>query len=812
MENMTEQELDSLLLNKKSENLIKYGVSLNLPKDRKPLEISFEDVDNYDFKKGFTEYLISEDHVHLYFDFDTIQNIDEFDDVCEWLNKVSEVFGPYSYGGYCNNEEMEEIGFRRYDEGGHYLSMYVVFYETAISTIDLQTIMKHTEEKGFVNEGIHPLCDHNVYKLVSKKDGETTRQLFRHVLADKMYTISNKDGKNEAKHGYICEGKKPSTQIVQIRGNERVIVRSEWEKLFTIKKVKREISKEPEGMKEFDDALKEYLKASLIGKKNSDLNVNNELIILNDEEMNELLSEFEPTYDVFTKIVSNLMHSPYSEDDVKRLIENWYFKGEHQNKNTIDLYVDKYYEKIENNKWFYSIIKHLPKEKRSFWIDKFIDVGIDVDEKIDLTDAFSLRDIRTNDYSVKGGGGVGVQKNRFINDLKKCVTVINSAEMLFIVKDYDGVRDTTTLSFLNDKGFEKLMKSIKVGKYEKDNKVKPVNAFMIYDEGKNKNYLMKDGMRFYDERENIFSYFNGYDYEMLKDINYEKISGFLNHVKEVIAKDNEELYEFILNWYAYILQNPAGKTESVLLITGKQGTGKNVFTNVLCELMNKYADRNITNLDSVVGKFNAAIENMKLIVCNELSSVETNKFLNHDILKSIITEKETNINQKNMPVRKIENVVNLIMVSNNFDSVKIEQGDRRYVVIEVSDKYKGDHDYFDKLCGSFDKEFYDNLITFFMKRDLNNFNLRKLPHTDEKEELIEMNKTCYQLFVEEYDEEFAEGWICRDCYQAYARYAKENGYNVCASNTFGKKMRDFVERKRVRIEGSLQWVYFKKGT
>ena len=116
------------------------------------------------------------------------------------------------------------------------------------------------------------------------------------------------------------------------------------------------------------------------------------------------------------------------------------------------------------------------------------------------------------------------------------------------------------------------MKSIKVGKYEKDNKVKPVNAFMIYDEGKNKNYLMKDGMRFYDERENIFSYFNGYDYEVLKDINYEKISGFLNHVKEVIAKDNEELYEFILNWYAYILQNPAGKTESVLLITGKQGT------------------------------------------------------------------------------------------------------------------------------------------------------------------------------------------------------------------------------------------------
>jgi len=148
LENMTEQELDSLLINKKSENLIKYDICFNRPNNFIPQTISFEDVDNYDFKKGFTEYLISEEYVHLYFDFDSIQNIDEFDSVLEWLEKVSEVFGPYSYGGYCNNEEMEEIGFRRYDEGGHYLSMHVVFYETAISTLDLQTIMKHTEKKG----------------------------------------------------------------------------------------------------------------------------------------------------------------------------------------------------------------------------------------------------------------------------------------------------------------------------------------------------------------------------------------------------------------------------------------------------------------------------------------------------------------------------------------------------------------------------------------------------------------------------------------------------------------------------------------
>lgn len=48
------------------------------------------------------------------------------------------------------------------------------------------------------------------------------------------------------------------------------------------------------------------------------------------------------------------------------------------------------------------------------------------------------------------------------------------------------------------------------------------------------------------------------------------------------------------------------------------------------------------------------------------------------------------INEKNMPARPCENVVNLIMVLNNFNSVKIQAGDRRYVVIEVSDVHKGD--------------------------------------------------------------------------------------------------------------------------
>lgn len=99
-----------------------------------------------------------------------------------------------------------------------------------------------------------------------------------------------------------------------------------------------------------------------------------------------------------------------------------------------------------------------------------------------------MKNLRENDYSLTDGKGIDV--NRFMNDLKKCVVVINQADMLFIVKDYDGAKDTMRLSFIDSKKFQSLMISINVGSYRKNNKWKTATAYTIYNEGKNKNLLM----------------------------------------------------------------------------------------------------------------------------------------------------------------------------------------------------------------------------------------------------------------------------------------------------------------------------------
>ena len=198
-----------------------------------------------------------------------------------------------------------------------------------------------------------------------------------------------------------------------------------------------------------------------------------------------------------------------------------------------------------------------------------------------------------------------------------------------------------------------------------------------------------------------------------------------------------------------------------------------------------------------------------MIVCNELSSADTNKYLNSDALKSVITDRTVNIEAKGVDARLRENVVNLILVSNHFGPVRITADDRRYLIIETSDEKCKQFDYFKRLFESFNDEFYDALFSFFMNRDISGFNPRAIPETEEKKELIEFNKSSYEMFFEEREEEFERGWICSDCYRAYAEWAREMGFVVCAANTFGAKMRGIVQHKKKKVDGRAVWVYSK---
>ena len=425
-------------------------------------------------------------------------------------------------------------------------------------------------------------------------------------------------------------------------------------------------------------------------------------------------------------------------------------------------------------------------------------------ERINIYDSFNLIDIMQK-CPYADNALTDDKIDEAVRDLQKVFCYCQSVPPVYMIKSFDAINEIPKVSYTNEKIARPIFNKIIIGNVFRDNKMKKFSLWDLFIENQLK-FSVKF-LKFYSEDEQAFSYFRGYDYNELDEVKKEVIEPFLNHVHDVIANNNEEIYKYILIWIASVLQKPNFKTETALVILGNQGTGKNIFTNVICKLMARYANENVTNIESIVGKFNAILENKKLLVLNELQSIDMNKYLNSDALKSVITDKKININQKNEPERLSENVANFIMVSNNNVPIKIEGTDRRYMVTKTSDKHRGDFKYFDNLCDSFTTEFYENLFTFFMKLDVRNYNLREIPDTEAKELIKEASMSSYELFAREYYDEI-KNITGPDLSNMYCQFVEKNKFNNCSSRTFVTNIKQFTgEAKPKWVNGKTQKVY-----
>ena len=77
----------------------------------------------------------------------------------------------------------------------------------------------------------------------------------------------------------------------------------------------------------------------------------------------------------------------------------------------------------------------------------------------------------------------------------------------------------------------------------------------------------------------------------------------------------------------------------------------------------------------------------KLLVLNEVQNFGEGKYANFDTLKSIITETDIRVEEKYVAKRATEQVVNLILLSNNSLPVYVEETDRRYCFIETNAEF-----------------------------------------------------------------------------------------------------------------------------
>lgn len=229
------------------------------------------------------------------------------------------------------------------------------------------------------------------------------------------------------------------------------------------------------------------------------------------------------------------------------------------------------------------------------------------------------------------------------------------------------------------------------------------------------------------------------------DITDERLEGVNEVINTWATEDDEvsqEKKDYILDYFAYILQHPETRNFHALIVSSLPGIGKNTITNMICKYIGLNNTLSNADIDAhILNTFNSTIDMKKFIVVNELNCEDRNT----DALKSLITEDEIIINKKNAAQRKEQNIANYIFFTNHADvSIITSVHDRRFTFIrsngkpiskEVCDKiYAGPGDF------NFKEDVYQAFINHLLSRDLTNYNPSK-PMNFDKQHLQEIRDT-----------------------------------------------------------------------
>lgn len=459
---------------------------------------------------------------------------------------------------------------------------------------------------------------------------------------------------------------------------------------------------------------------------------------------------------------------------------------------------------------FGSLVYLLKKHNRKAY-ETYLQMLLDL-EQINADDPYVWGDFK-RDYSSKTFESFDALKKTFYKDANRVIAKILAGSGCYIKKDDVTDRLFGMIPDINKKIDFFIKYKEKINDEDTVNKVK---ATILLSNGiKEYNKLVCDP----DNKDpNVFNMWRGFQGKLVDVVNMDLIQPMLDLIRTVWCNNNDTYFAYVLSWLAYNLKHPGQPVEIILFLTGSQGAGKNFVTNFLVEYV--FGDpicTSINDFTALTGKFNRILEGKKLIVVNELSSTKDQFKSNFDKFKSMSTDVKMIIEPKGVDPYQVKAFPGFILLSNHPDSIMIEQTDRRYFCLKTNDVYvKNDAKWWSDLkTKTYNQEVGNHFYTFLMSYEM--CNLKPVPMTEMKEEIISISGNSTQKFIRKLKEQIQipmsteEGDSDRESpfklindvesaqvmFKCYQNWCSENGErNVTSNYKFGLEMKKDFESVR----------------
>lgn len=199
---------------------------------------------------------------------------------------------------------------------------------------------------------------------------------------------------------------------------------------------------------------------------------------------------------------------------------------------------------------------------------------------------------------------------------------------------------------------------------------------------------------------------------------------FQEFVFEVICCGDLERYTYVWGWLAHLFQKPRELPETMLVLMGDPGIGKNTFVEVIGKLVGSHYIA-LTSLQQVVGRFSGHLADTLLVFANE--AIWGGDKAAEGTLKAMVTDSISNIEAKGKDIRSVPNFKRVIVASNEDWPAPRGRRDRRLVVLEVSESHKEDRPYFAAIKAEMEAGGYEALLHTLMHADLTDFHPARIP-------------------------------------------------------------------------------------
>lgn len=294
---------------------------------------------------------------------------------------------------------------------------------------------------------------------------------------------------------------------------------------------------------------------------------------------------------------------------------------------------------------------------------------------------------------------------------------------------------------------------------------------------------------------------------------------YLDHVRDNIANGDEEVFQYLLAWMADVIQRPRELPGVAVVLRGKQGTGKGVVATEFGKLFGKHF-KHLAHGKHLTGNFNNHLKDALFVFADE--AFWGGKKESEGALKALITEERLTIEGKGQDQYFVKNHMHLIMASNNEWVVPASFEERRFLILDVSEKRQQDHEYFAAIREQMDNGGREALLYLLENLDLSSINLRKIPKTKALLDTKLLSMPPVQKFwysrlqagtVLSTDREWRTSVPLADLKKEYKEFLMDlSAKSRYSDEEFGKQLRTLIpnlDRYRPMVDGIRQGYHYR---